>query len=312
MIGATTEKKKVDSFDQFDEDDFERERDGTEPDCVRFILETPVSKFGPMYQAIYERVLGAHPDDSEFPKVAAFGTWARGKKGKPVCLYVIALAINMQQHHDEERALDSGLLAGTHAHFPLPGVWVASLLRKYGIRPDLGNEILAKRVYDVLKALRKVGVLRLEVKNRYAEKLANEFTVWTLTELEAERPAAVPSVYSERNDVPPTVTEPTAEPQDAEPVAKVVERIDCEARAVCPDDPMTGFEYQLGAIKHEAENATDGSERQREFQREYDRVNGYLHEIKRYRFGLNDSADCAERKFRDPVPVDLTGEPVPV
>jgi hypothetical protein len=269
-IGIASAEVKKDSQKLSDDDDFEREHDGPEPECVRFVLEQPADEIGPTFRAAYERMADAFQVDSECAEIARFGKWSRGKKGKPLCLYVVALVFGLQRFHDRERKPNA-----PHVAFPVPGVWVAGLLRKYGIRPDMTPGTLVRKVYGILAALETAGILRRESDYRYSEKLAREYTVWTCAELDAK----------------PTEPLPVVEAKPETPVAEIAADVS-KAATANGGDVECQLEYELGALRAHAALSAVGSARRCDFNRLAEDVRGCLFEVRRARHKAVDGIGC--------------------
>lgn len=300
MIGSPAEIVKADSFGQCEEDDgelYEQALDDAEPACVRIILSAPLDRLGADVQPAYEWLAAKFTPDDENPVFAAFGRGIRGKKNKPIVLRVLALGYGLQQHYDRPAKLDRDLPAGEHVAFQFGGKWVATMLQKHGHRADMNTNALAARVYDIIAACRddRVRLFKCE-DTKFHEGKAREFTVWTVAELDAK----------------PAEPLPVVEPKPETPVAEIAASIETEAREVVPGDIEGQLKYVLGSLKAHAEYERPGSVRRGEFDRIVHDLRGGIFEIGRWRHKLDDSADCAGRKFRDPVPIDLTVEPVPV
>jgi hypothetical protein len=263
MIGVCDETVNVDSCDQY-----EREHDGPEPECVRAVLERSPNEFGPTVLAAYERMIAAFPAESESAKVARFGTWAR-KKGKPLCLYVIALVYELRWDGESDAKLN-GEVAGP---FALSGRWVAVMLGKYGIRPDMTFCTRTKVAYDVLAAMQTVGLLVRTSEYRYAEHLAREFTARTVAELEA-----VPA--------PVVVSQPET------PVADVVAQVWRDVSADEGRDNEERYACAVAALEAHATHEPAGTKRRREFARVIDEFRAAHFTLRRERDKAEDAIRC--------------------
>lgn len=276
-------------FDPLDEE--EREHDGNEPECVRDSLEEPADEIGPTVRAAYQRMCDGSPVDCEFPEVRRFGKWARGRKGKPFCLAVISLVFALQRHHDADRRRERKLAAGEHAVFPISGEWVARMLEKYGVRPDMTELTRIKKAYEVRAALQDVGILRLEVLHSGTDNRAAEFTVWTCSELDANPAAAV-----------------TFTPAPDADVSAVVAEIEADARAATTDEEGQ-LKHELGAIRERVKMAGSTSAR-RFFEQRFRETRRALFFLHRERHKAEDAAHCTSVKAgREPPKPAQKSEP---
>jgi hypothetical protein len=267
--------------------DYEREHNGNEPQCVRDALEQPDDEIGPTVRAAYERMCDGKPIESEFPEIANFGKWARGRRGKPVCLAVLKLVLALQRHHDGLQRREGKLREGTHATFVISGDWVARMLKKYGVRPDMTDGTREHNVYEILGVLQDVGTLRLQVAHSGIDDLAREFTVWTVAELAGKPPVFTP------------VPEPT--------VAAVIADIERDARESATD--MEGqFERECAALRERVKMAPSRSKRRLLFERRFRESHAALCLLRRERHRAEDAAHCPFPKPRvQPTRLSVSG-----
>ena len=115
----------------------------------------------------------------------------------------------LQWNHDRTTAIEGGLPPDGCSHFPLSGTAVTRWLQKYGIRPDMSFKALRSKVYDMIRAARRVRLFVLKEPHSVVSGKARAFVVQTVKQRESRDakgivvPVSVPSAYSRRERTRP-------------------------------------------------------------------------------------------------------------